>query len=619
MEIRRFFLTVISIVFIAGLGIDCTAQTGTADDACLSPSMLQANKTGRIIYAAEYSAKKMAAFDVQTEQILYEIVLPDRPSGLALSPDETQLYVAGDSPTGKVYVIDLPSRKIVQSIWVGHSPCAIAVSKDGKTLYVCNRFTNDVSICCLQSGRETARIAVVREPVAAVLSQDEHYLFVVNHLHNMRANEDYAAAQASVIDVREQRVVNNIRFPNGSVDLKDICLSPDGRYAYVPHVLARYQLPTTQLERGWINTNALSIIDVESQTHYAAVLLDSVDSGAANPWSVRCTEDGRYLCVTIAGAHELQVIDRAGLHEKLAKVDRSEEAKKTGYSDVNPANDLSFMTGLRKRIPLQGKGPRGVALIDDKAYLAEYFSDSIGVMDIPPGEYSRARSIALRPSRSPMSKIRRGEMLFHDACLCFQKWQSCSSCHPDARADGLNWDLLNDGIGNPKNAKSLLLAHETPPSMITGVRDSAEAAVRSGIRYIQFAVCPEEDAEAIDEYLRSLKPAPSPYLVQGGFSQAALRGRDIFQKSNCSSCHPAPLYTNLKSYDVSGDQSGGANQKFDTPTLVELWRTAPYLHDGRALTIEEVFTKYNPNDAHGKTSNLTPQEIHDLAEYILSL
>jgi cytochrome c peroxidase len=210
-------------------------------------------------------------------------------------------------------------------------------------------------------------------------------------------------------------------------------------------------------------------------------------------------------------------------------------------------------------------------------------------------------------------------MLFHDACLCFQKWQSCSSCHPDARADGLNWDLLNDGIGNPKNAKSLLLAHETPPSMITGVRDSAEAAVRSGIRYIQFAVCPEEDAEAIDEYLRSLKPAPSPYLVQGGFSQAALRGRDIFQKSNCSSCHPAPLYTNLKSYDVSGDQSGGANQKFDTPTLVELWRTAPYLHDGRALTIEEVFTKYNTNDAHGKTSNLTPQEIHDLAEYILSL
>ncbi|MGC9328089.1 MAG: cell surface protein, partial [Candidatus Hinthialibacter sp.] len=80
------------------------------------------------------------------------------------------------------------------------------------------------------------------------------------------------------------------------------------------------------------------------------------------------------------------------------------------------------------------------------AYFAEYFSDSIGVMNVPPGEYDKPRSIALRSSSS-MPPIRRGEMLFHDASICFQKWQSCSSCHPNARADGLNWDLLNDGVG----------------------------------------------------------------------------------------------------------------------------------------------------------------------------
>ncbi|MGC9328090.1 MAG: YncE family protein, partial [Candidatus Hinthialibacter sp.] len=361
MKIRRFFLPVLSFVFIAGLGINGLAQEENADDAWLSPLTLQANKTGRILYMAEYAAQKIAAMDVQTEQILYEIVLPDSPAGLALSPDETQLYVSGASPSGKIYVIDLPSRKIVQSIWVGHSPCAMTVGDDGKTLYVCNRFSYDVSICSLQTGKETARIPVPREPVAAVLTQDGRYLFVINHLHTMRASEDYAAAQASVIDLREQRVVKNIRLLNGSVDLQDICLSPDGRYAYVVHVLARYQLPTTQLERGWINTNALSILDVENQTHYASVLLDSVDLGAANPWSVRCTKDGKYLCVTIAGAHELQVIDRAALHEKLTKAAlREEQAKKSSAFVMNTANDLSFMAGIRKRISLQGKGPRGL-------------------------------------------------------------------------------------------------------------------------------------------------------------------------------------------------------------------------------------------------------------------
>jgi cytochrome c peroxidase len=60
------------------------------------------------------------------------------------------------------------------------------------------------------------------------------------------------------------------------------------------------------------------------------------------------------------------------------------------------------------------------------------------------------------------------------------------------------------------------------------------------------------------------------------------------------------------------------NQKFDTPTLAEVWRTAPYLYDGRAVTIEEVLTKYNPDDKHGLTSNLSDKEITDLANFVLS-
>ena len=39
--------------------------------------------------------------------------------------------------------------------------------------------------------------------------------------------------------------------------------------------------------------------------------------------------------------------------------------------------------------------------------------------------------------------VRRGEILFHDASDCFERWQSCASCHPDARADGLNWDRVH--------------------------------------------------------------------------------------------------------------------------------------------------------------------------------
>ena len=52
-----------------------------------------------------------------------------------------------------------------------------------------------------------------------------------------------------------------------------------------------------------------------------------------------------------------------------------------------------------------------------------------------------------------------------------------STVGPDARADALNWDLLNDGIGNPKNTRSMLHSHRLPPVMITGIRAKAEDAV----------------------------------------------------------------------------------------------------------------------------------------------
>ena len=58
---------------------------------------------------------------------------------------------------------------------------------------------------------------------------------------------------------------------------------------------------------------------------------------------------------------------------------------------------------------------------------------------------------------------------------------------------------------------------------------------------------------------------------------------------------------------------------FDTPTLIEAWRTAPYLHDGSAATMRDVLTEANQGDRHGKTSHLNADQLNDLVEYLLSL
>lgn len=158
--------------------------------------------------------------------------------------------------------------------------------------------------------------------------------------------------------------------------------------------------------------------------------------------------------------------------------------------------------------------------------------------------------------------------------------------------------------------------------MSLGIRDTAETAVRSGIRGILFTQQPPEVAAALDAYLKSLKPIPSPNLVNGRLSAAALRGRELFHNPavGCSSCHSTGLFTDLKSYDVgTAGRFDAGEEQFDTPTLIEVWRTAPYLHDGSAASMRDVLTTKNAKDKHGKTSHLTPKQIEDLAEYILSL
>jgi hypothetical protein len=436
-----------------------------------------------------------------------------------------------------VCLVDVARATIAAQWPAGHTAVAPIFSRDGATLFVCNRFNHEVAAFDVKTRRPLARVRVEREPIAAALSADGRRLFVANHLHDTVATADVVAAAVSVIDTSMHRVEKTLRLPNGSGLLFGVAVSPDGRFAAVTHDVSRFQVPTTQLERGWMNTAALTLIDAARLEIINTVLLDNVDRGAANPWAVAWATDGAQLLVTHAGTHELSVIDFPGLLAKLdalpaclapgARPDFAQAANTRG--DV--PNDLAFLVGLRRRVQLSGNGPRSLAIVGDDAWVPGYFSDTVDVVKLASPSASKAaaaaevRSIALGPPPT-ISAARRGEMLFNDATLCFQQWQSCATCHSyDARVDALNWDLLNDGIGTPKNVRSLLLAHQTPPCMSLGVRRNAEAAVRAGLRYILFASPPPEVADALDAYLSGLTPAPSPLLENGKLSAGAQRGK----------------------------------------------------------------------------------------------
>ena len=272
--------------------------------------------------------------------------------------------------------------------------------------------------------------------------------------------------------------------------------------------------------------------------------------------------------------------------------------------------DLTFLYGLRERVPLNGNGPRCMLLDGGELIIPTYFADVLNFVDVNTAE---VKSVSLNPEREETIE-HKGEKYFNDATHCYQNWQSCNGCHPgDGRTDGMNWDLMNDGVGNSKNCKSMLYSHVTPKCMISGIRESAEVAVRAGFKFIQFYEPDEEMAKCVDAYLKSLRPVPSPYLVNGELSEKAKEGRKVFEKLKCGECHSGPYFTDLKMHRIGDDIE--FEQGWDTPTLIEVWRTAPYLFDGRAATLEEVFSVHK----HGIEKRVSKKDIEALTEYVNSL
>ncbi|MFV1965857.1 MAG: hypothetical protein ACC628_10570 [Pirellulaceae bacterium] len=622
------FMRLVGVITVCSLMIG----VASAEKApWLGPNDVIASKDGTSLFVLCIDAEQILVVDPAVGQVVRKIDCPAPPTGTALSADGATLFVTCQGPRGTVQLIEAASGKVTGSIQVGKWPTAPVVTPDGKRLYVCNRFSNNISVIDIAAKKELSRIPAVREPIFSTITPDGKTVLVSNHLPVDPSDSYDVASVITLINTADNKT-REVRLLNGSASVREVTVSPDGKYAYVVHVLSRYQLPTTQLERGWMNTNAMSIIDVAAGELLNTVLVDEVDLGAANPWGVACTADGASICVTHSGTHEISVINREALHTKLATYKEKDDSQTETYSYiVAPPNDLAFLVDLRKRIRIQGhkggwlgadpfeaSGPRGMAIVGTKAYVAIYFSDKLAVVDIAEDPRKAVSFIALGPMPQ-MTPQRKGELYFHDAWLCFQHWQACSSCHPDGRVDGLNWDLLNDGLGNPKNVKSLLLTHSTPPSMISGVRGTAESAVRSGFRHILFSVQPEETLTSTDEYLKAMKPDPSPFLVDGKLSEAAERGKAFFNDIGCVNCHPEPLYTDLEMYDVGSRGQFDRRDDFDTPTLIECWRTAPYMHDGHYPTLKALFKEGKHGKRDGDIGSLSDKQLGDLIEFIQSL
>jgi YVTN family beta-propeller protein len=265
-------------------------------------------------------------------------------------------------------------------------------------------------------------------------------------------------------------------------------------------------------------------------------------------------------------------------------------------------------------------------------YVANRLDDTVSIIDTARGAVTGTIRLGGPPT---LTAERRGERLFYSSKYAWNGQFGCANCHLDSTLDGLQWDLEPDGFGIDIVDNRLLEdIGATPPYKWNGGNPDlpTECGPRTERYFFRSQGFRGDDLQDLAQYVMSIPLRPNRYrLPNGDLAPAQERGKAIFERtskkdgtpipelSQCFVCHSGPYYTNLQLMDVGTGKTTDRSPKIDVPQLTNVAYSAPYLHDGSARTLEEIWTVFNPNDKHGVSNDLTKDELNDLIEYLKTL
>ncbi|MEO6807737.1 MAG: di-heme oxidoredictase family protein [Isosphaeraceae bacterium] len=570
-------------------------------------SRLAVSADGRRLVTTNTDNNSISLVDLENRTVLAEIKVGNQPEGVCFLGDSARVAVtlwADDA----VFIVDLDQRAVTRRIKTPDEPYGVVASADGRRIYVTHAYPGLVTEIDPEAGVILRRFEVGDTPKGLALSPDGSRLYVA-HYHN---------GWLSAIDLNSGDVTELWKGAASDNLARSVTLHPTRPFAYIPHLRSRtHQIGATSSIFPFVTVVKL---DAGEGSRRIPIPMDSYNGNhpVANPWEVAVSSDGNRLYSIYSGTDDMNVSEAVD-----------------GYPYLRP---------LRPLVRL-GANPRGIALSPDggEVYVLNALDFSVWVFRAEPF----AKVAEIKVSRNPLGEqVLLGKRLFHSANqpMTSRRWVACSSCHPDGDTDGRTWRNPE----GPRNTPALFGVAQTHPIHWSADRDEVQdfehtirGPLMQGAGLVKGAIgaplseplagrSPELDALAA--YCNSLEPTLSPHTRETGkLSTAAERGRQLFESDavGCSACHRAPNYTDgrlkprpFRLHNVgtgTGDPLETLGPSFDTPSLIGVYRTPPYLHDGRAATLLDVLTTHNPDNRHGQTRSLSPAQRDDLVEFLKSL
>jgi YVTN family beta-propeller protein len=588
-----------------------------------TPFNLTVSGNGARLYVVCEASDSLVVVDTVSRKVIAEVEVESLPHGVCLSPGESRIYVSNRG-SDTVSVIDARKLEVIGTIAVGDEPHGLVTDVTGKMLYVANAGSYDISVVDLLQRQEIRRLSAGRGTWDVCRSPDGGSVYLTNNLSHLVPFREPCLSEVTVIGTDTSTVSDRIMIPEANL-VQGVDVAPSGDYTLVTLIRTKNLVPMTRVIQGWVMTNGIGILWQDGRVDQ--LLLDEPDSYFADPTDLVITPDGRYAYVSGGGIDAVAVIDLERIQEILANASDEEREQ------LLP-NHLGVTTEyVLKRIKV-GQNPRGLAVSSDGrlVYVADALDDTVSVIDVR--QQQRIAVIDLGGPKE-ISLARAGERIFHSAEVTYGHQFSCHSCHPDGGIDGITYDIEPDGIGlNPVDNRTLRGILDTAPFKWTGKNPSLsrQCGPRLAVFFTRIDPFTPEQVTALERYICTIPRNPNRYRGVGEeLTPAQRRGKQVFERTHtnsgdeiplenrCDFCHSGPYFTNRGKFFVGEGSSLDTHNVFDVPHLNNIYETSPYLHDGRAETLEEIWTRYNPKDEHGVTNDMTKDQLNDLVEYLKTL
>ena len=588
-----------------------------------TPLRMALRPDGREIYVTCEAADTVIVVETATREKAAEIPVGGNPTGVAFTPDSRRAFVT-NRLDDTVSVIDVASRTVVKTVKAGNEPHGLLTDRAGKLLYVLNTSSNDISVIDAATLTWVKNLSASNGPWSLALSPDGERILATNMKARFAAVRQPFVSEVTAIDTNRGTVEDRIVVPGANL-MMGVAWHPSGEFALATLNRTKSAVPMTRLLQGWTITNGLAILWRDGRVDQ--VLLDEADMGFADAIDIACTPDGRYALAVSSGTDRVAVVDIAKL---LALLRRSSQYER---EHVLP-NHLGYPSEFIVKHIATGKSPRAILVTPDnrEAFVANALDDTLGIIDLAKLEMTGTVDLG---GAKEITRQRWGEQLFHNAFVTFHKQYSCNSCHPDGHVDGMTYDIEADGIGiEPVDNRTLRGILDTAPFKWEGTNPSLsrQCGARLAVFFTRLAPFTPEQLTAVDYYVTTIPRPPNRFRPLGAtLTPAQRRGKQFFDRTmandgrvipennRCVTCHFPPYYTDRRRHDVGTRMSFDRTGNFDVPHLNNIYDSAPYLHNGMAATLEEIWTVYNPEDEHGITNDMTKDQLNDLIEYLKTL